>query len=48
VEAAARDKNLQGCRDAAQEMRKAGVPIPAPLLALSALDLKFFEAGQKQ
>jgi len=42
AEAAARDHNLQGCRDVAQEMRRAGITMPAPLLALAALDLKFF------
>jgi hypothetical protein len=29
-------------------MRKAGIVIPPPLLALAALDLKFFDADQKQ
>jgi hypothetical protein len=48
VETAARDHNLQGCRDVAQEMRKAGIVMPPPLLALAALDLKFFDAEQKQ
>jgi hypothetical protein len=48
VETAARDHNLQGCRDAAQEMRKAGIVMPPPLLALAALDVKFFDADQKQ
>ena len=48
VEAAARDNNLQGCRDAAREMRKAGIVMPPPLLALAALDLKFFNRDQKQ
>ncbi|MEA2841763.1 MAG: hypothetical protein QOF41_3093 [Methylobacteriaceae bacterium] len=48
VEAAARDHNFQGCRDSAQEMRKAGIVIAPPLLALAALDLKFFDADQKQ
>jgi hypothetical protein len=48
VEAAAREHNLQGCRDVAQEMRKAGVVMPPPLLALAALDPKFFDTNQKQ
>jgi hypothetical protein len=48
VETAQRDHNLQGCRDAAQEMRRAGIVIPPPLLALAALDLKFFDTDQKQ
>jgi hypothetical protein len=29
-------------------MRKAGIVMPPPLLALAALDLKFFDAAQKQ
>jgi hypothetical protein len=48
VETAARDHNLQACHGVAQEMRKAGIVMPPPLLALAALDLKFFEADQKQ
>jgi hypothetical protein len=48
VEAAARDHNLQNCRDAAQEMRRAGITMPAALLALAALNLKFFEVGQNR
>src|SRR5437588_461125 len=48
VETAQRDHNLQGCRDTAREMRKAGIVMPPPLLALAALDLKFFDADQKQ
>ncbi|MEA1833317.1 hypothetical protein U8607_14625 [Methylobacterium durans] len=46
VDAAARDNNIAACRDAARQMRVAGIPMPAPLLALSALDLKFFEGVQ--
>jgi hypothetical protein len=48
VETAARDHNLQACHGVAQEMRKAGIVMPPPLLALAALDLTFFEADQKQ
>ncbi|MBV9393538.1 MAG: hypothetical protein JOZ84_03915 [Methylobacteriaceae bacterium] len=48
VETAARDHNVQGCRDVAQEMRRAGVVMPPPLLALAALDPKFFDTDQKQ
>jgi hypothetical protein len=48
IEAAARDHSFQGCRDAAQDMRRAGVAMPAPLLALAALDLRFFEVGRRQ
>ncbi|MER2264532.1 hypothetical protein [Methylobacterium oxalidis] len=46
VDAAARDNNISACRDAARQMRVAGIPMPAPLLALSALDPKFFEAAR--
>ncbi len=42
VDAAAGANDIQACRAAAQSMRKAGVVMPAPLLALSALDPKFF------
>jgi hypothetical protein len=45
AETAARDNNLAGCRGAAQEMRRAGVALPAPLIALAGLDLKFFEVS---
>lgn len=39
--AAAHD--LPGCRDATQTLRRAGAPLPAALIALGALDLKYFE-----
>jgi hypothetical protein len=48
VEAASRDHNIQGCRDAAQDMRRSGIAMPDVLLALAALDVKFFEIGQRQ
>jgi hypothetical protein len=48
AEAAARENNIAGCRDAAQKMRRAGVPLPPPLLALAALDLKKLEATQQR
>jgi hypothetical protein len=48
IEAAARDHSFQRCRDAAQDMRRAGIAMPTSLLALAALDLKFFEGGQRQ
>lgn len=38
VEAAARDNDVRGCRDVAQLMRRAGVAMPPPLLALAAMD----------
>jgi hypothetical protein len=40
VEAAAASNDLLGCRAATQKMRRAGVVMPRPLLALSALDPK--------
>ncbi|WP_336488722.1 hypothetical protein [Methylobacterium nigriterrae] len=45
VDAAARDGNIAGCRDAARRMRLAGIPLPSPLLALAALDLKYLQAA---
>lgn len=42
VEAAAAASDITACRAAAQSMRKAGVALPAPLIALSALDTKFY------
>ena len=42
VETAAAGNDTAGCRAAAQVMRKAGVGLPPPLIALSALDVKFF------
>ncbi|WP_245442951.1 hypothetical protein [Methylobacterium terrae] len=44
VDAAAASNDVQACRAAAQSIRRAGVVMPAPLLALSALDPKFFAA----
>jgi hypothetical protein len=41
IEAAAAGNDQAACRAAARTMRKAGVPMPPPLLALAALDLKF-------
>ena len=43
IEAAAGANDLAACREAARSMRTAGVVMPPPLLALSALDLKFFQ-----
>ncbi|TNC05287.1 hypothetical protein FF100_35855 [Methylobacterium terricola] len=45
VEKASAENNLRGCRAAAQRMRKAGVMMPSPLLALSAMDPKLLEAA---
>lgn len=41
IEAAAAANDLPTCRSAARAMRVAGVIMPPPLLALSALDLKY-------
>lgn len=43
VETAAASNDLPGCRAAAQKMRRSGVVMPGPLLALSALDPKLLE-----
>jgi hypothetical protein len=32
------------CRDASRKLRLAGVAVPAPLLALAALDPKFYKS----
>jgi hypothetical protein len=42
VEPLAQANDMKGCRDAAQKLRRAGAKMPEPLLALAALDLKFF------
>ncbi|WP_407529502.1 hypothetical protein [Methylobacterium oryzisoli] len=39
--------DLSRCRSAAQQMRRAGVVMPAPLLALSAMNPKLLEAAQR-
>ncbi|TNC11964.1 hypothetical protein FF100_17110 [Methylobacterium terricola] len=44
VDAAAGANDIQACRAAARSMRVAGVVMPAPLIALAALDPKFFAA----
>ncbi|CAO4156481.1 Fe-S oxidoreductase [Methylorubrum thiocyanatum] len=43
IEAAAGANDLAACREAARSMRVAGVVMPPPLLALAALDLKYFQ-----
>jgi hypothetical protein len=35
-----------GCRDAAQKLRRAGAKMPEPLLALAALDPKYYPPAQ--
>jgi hypothetical protein len=42
AEQLAQGNDMGACREAAQKLRLAGVAVPAPLLALAALDLKFF------
>jgi hypothetical protein len=46
AEALAQANDLQACHDAAQRLRVAGVSMPPPLIALAALDVKFFGAQQ--
>ncbi|WP_407522343.1 hypothetical protein [Methylobacterium oryzisoli] len=46
VDAAAATRDVKACRAAARQMRAAGVVMPAPLLALAALDPKFFPPAQ--
>lgn len=43
---AAASNDLRGCRDVAQSLRRSGVAMPAPLLALAAMDLKLLEAAK--
>ncbi|TFZ55363.1 hypothetical protein E4V01_22575 [Methylorubrum sp. Q1] len=45
IEAAARTNDLPACRAAAQSMRRAGVVMPAPLLALAAMTPKLLEGA---
>lgn len=45
IEAAAEKNDLSGCRAAAQQMRRAGVVMPGPLLALSAMEVRLLEAA---
>jgi hypothetical protein len=47
VEAAAANNDLQGCRAMGQQMRRAGVAMPAPLIALSAMDPKLLGGAQR-
>ena len=46
IEAAAGSNDQPACRAAARSMRVAGVIMPPPLLALAALDPKFFSTPQ--
>lgn len=47
IESAAGSNDLQGCRAAAQSMRRAGVVMPGPLLALAAMSPKLLEAASR-
>jgi hypothetical protein len=44
AEALAQANDIRGCRDAAQQMRRAGVALPAGLIALAGLRLDLLEA----
>jgi hypothetical protein len=48
AEAAALSRDLARCRSATQDMHQAGVKMPDGLLALAALDVRFFNARTKQ
>ncbi len=43
AEALARENNVAGCRDAAQQVRRAGAPMPPPLIALAGLKLELLQ-----
>ncbi|MER2267248.1 hypothetical protein [Methylobacterium oxalidis] len=47
VEQAAAGNDLQSCRAVGQQMRRAGVAVPAPLLALMALKSELLETAQQ-
>lgn len=47
IEGAAGANDLQGCRAAAQSMRRAGIVMPGPLLALAAMSPKLLEAAAR-
>lgn len=47
IESAAGANDIQGCRAAAQTMRRAGVVMPGPLLALAAMSPKLLEAASR-
>jgi hypothetical protein len=46
AKAAAAGNDIAGCRSATQEMRRAGVALPPPLIALAGLELKYHQAAQ--
>jgi hypothetical protein len=47
VEKDASNNNIQGCRATAQSMRRSGVAMPSPLLALAAMSVKLLEAAPR-
>lgn len=46
ADAAIGRNDLAACQASARQMRKVGVVMPAPLMSLAALDLKFLEAAR--
>ena len=47
ADAAAGGNDIRACRTIAQEMRRKGVVMPSPLLALAALKLQLLEAAER-
>ncbi len=47
IRMAAQNRDWGACRDAAQKMRRAGADMPAPLMALAALDPAARDRAQK-
>jgi hypothetical protein len=47
AEALAQANDIAGCRDAAQQMRRAGAAMPPALIALAGLRLDLLKAGQQ-
>ncbi|WP_336489904.1 hypothetical protein [Methylobacterium nigriterrae] len=47
-DSAAGANDIAGCRSVAQDMRRAGVAMPAPLLALAAMDPRLLQASAER
>jgi hypothetical protein len=47
AEELANSNNLEACQEAGRRLRLAGVAVPPPLLALTALDLRFHQQAQQ-
>jgi outer membrane protein OmpA-like peptidoglycan-associated protein len=47
AEGLANANNMEACREAGRRLRLAGVAVPPPLLALTALDLRFHQQAQQ-